>query len=71
MTPNKLADCIYDVLCELSMSDAQDDAYAQMKRKFANESKKDLHRYLKNKYMSIEAGHIEIGERKPIVIKLS
>jgi len=56
---------IYDIIKVCSLSNKQDDDWAELSRKHADEAKKEMHRFIKDKELewSPEDNTISLGKR--------
>ena len=66
-----IANHLYDLIKVNFLSKNQNDDYAELSRKFAQESKAFFKTNFKNKYINVENNKISIGERNPVFITIS
>jgi len=69
MTTKDLTNNIYDLVKATALKDKQNDDWAILSRQFAQDSKKQMHKYLSNKDMSISNNVIYIGKKIKVIIE--
>lgn len=66
----QLLEDIYDLVKVCALSDKQVDDYAAMSRSFAEDAKKNLHKYLKHKNMEWDGDRNTIRLGKHIILHI-
>lgn len=67
-SPNQLTEDIYDLVKECILSNNQNDEWAKLFRKHAEEARKGLHKFLNPKYMEWQGNTIKIGRYITITV---
>lgn len=69
-TIEKFAEDLYDLIKVNALSDDQNDDWSILSRKFAEESKKNIHKFIKDKDMEWNGNEIRIGKHIVITVEV-